>query len=51
LVNEAQSPRGGALRGSRVDPEKLINQARKIDHRAVETLSHFFAYPAKNFQD
>ena len=51
LVNELQSPRGGALRGSRVDPEKLINQARKIDHRAVETLSHFFAYPAKNFQD
>ena len=51
LVNDAQSPRSEIPGGAKADPEKLINQARGIDHRVIEMLNQFSAYPAKNFQD
>ncbi len=51
LVNKSQSGGGGILKGSKSDPEMLINQARKIDHKVIESLNQFSAYPSKNFQD
>lgn len=51
LVDDAQSRRRSILRGSKADPETLINQARKIDQKMIETLNQFSAYPAKNFHD
>jgi V8-like Glu-specific endopeptidase len=51
LVNNATLQRGKIPRGAKADPEKLINQARKINDRVIETLNQFSAYPAKYFQD
>lgn len=51
LVNNITSQRDQIPRGAKADPEKLINQARKITARVIETLNQFSAYPAKYFQD